>query len=59
MKANVQLCKISVLKMAKHFCFKHCSSALEIGKKDKKACMHGAEGGRDTRDFFEKPKWLY
>lgn len=52
MKANVQLCKISVLKMAKHFCFKHCSSALEIGKKDKKACMHWVGGGRQGTGLF-------
>jgi len=33
MKANVQLGQISCLKVAKHFCFKYCSLALEIDKK--------------------------
>lgn len=57
MKANVQLGKITVFKMAKHFHFKYCSSALEIDKKDKNACMHWGE--RNARDFFKKSKQWY
>lgn len=56
-KANGQLGKISGLKMAKHFCFRHCSSVLETGKKGQEGMY--ALGGKNGKDFFEKPKWLY
>lgn len=45
MKANVQLDKISGLKTAKHSCLHHCSLALEVGKKDIRACMDLGEQG--------------